>query len=627
MRSINATLEAALLGGSFDAYIKVRVVKGAYDQTFDVREYELTATILKVTLYGNVLISSLLAPTYITLIRGVTISGTNYTLSTSPFISTTGFIHKSDSQGVAYSKIEAHLINPIYLSFLADGTYEDAISDFSTALGKTYTLKDSTADHWQYQFLPDGRNFTSNNAQSFLTLLRQKYFIYCCDNGSDDLLFFCGVNVPSGAQDYHIYPEDVYDLQTGFMPKRRFYSRDENSSVTYSGTAGDTLHNLGFILSTDAAPTLYEQTQGIEPYPVSINLIYQDGDYVNFADDEIFLYPALVREIFNPKLNKLTWRTEVSQHMLFSNTEGGYMPSTIEAAAPYTPLSTLSFDNNLDPSVNNLQALAEAVDELILGTIGRELLTENRTYYVRTDGDDGNAGLVNDADGAFLTVQRAIDVASALDNNGYNITVQLADGTYSENIFLKQCVGTGTVTIVGNVATPANVIIAGTTACFSSLGQSTTYTLSSMKLTGTGSTIGIDCRYSSIINYTSLVFHSSFLYHIQALFGGNVICSGDYFITAGASNAHWSARSGGGITFQGRTISIYNAITFTQFAECRYSATMFLNSSTFTLVGGATVTAKRYLSDLNAVIQTAGGGANYLPGNAAGVTATGGQYA
>jgi hypothetical protein len=256
----------------------------------------------------------------------------------------------------------------------------------------------------------------------------------------------------------------------------------------------------------------------------------------------------------------------------------------------------------------------------------REVLSAVRTYYVRTDGNNGNTGLVNDSGGAFLTIQYAIDIVTSIDNAGYGVTIQVGDGTYTENIVLKQCIGSGGVTIAGNAGTPANVIVAGSTACFSHLGNSTLYTISSLKVTGTGATIGFDVRYGGLVYYTNIVFHSSFLYHLQTLFGGNLVCAGNYSITGNASNAHITARSGGGITIQSRTLSIYNALTFTQFAECRYSGAMFLNSSTFSLIGGATVTGNRYLADMNGVIQTAGGGANYLPGNAAGVTATGGQY-
>ena len=45
----------------------------------------------------------------------------------------------------------------------------------------------------------------------------------------------------------------------------------------------------------------------------------------------------------------------------------------------------------------------------------------------------------------------------------------------------------------------------------------------------------------------------------------------------------------------------------------------------FTFVGSAT--GARYSVALNGVIQTTGAGASYLPGNSAGSSATGGQYA
>jgi len=47
----------------------------------------------------------------------------------------------------------------------------------------------------------------------------------------------------------------------------------------------------------------------------------------------------------------------------FNSTEGGAMPSTIEAAAPYTPLATGNFDRVLSVNDNNLQAAMETIDD------------------------------------------------------------------------------------------------------------------------------------------------------------------------------------------------------------------------------------------------------------------------
>ena len=91
----------------------------------------------------------------------------------------------------------------------------------------------------------------------------------------------------------------------------------------------------------------------------------------------------------------------------------------------------------------------------------RELLAANRTYYVRTDGSDGNTGLANTAGGAFLTIQKAISIVAALDISIYDVTINVADGTYTAGIAITgPWIGTGsTLTITGNTTTPANCVI------------------------------------------------------------------------------------------------------------------------------------------------------------------------
>jgi hypothetical protein len=101
-------------------------------------------------------------------------------------------------------------------------------------------------------------------------------------------------------------------------------------------------------------------------------------------------------------------------------------------------------------------------------TTKRELLTANRTYYVRSDGNDSNTGLANTSGGAFLTVQKAVNIiAATLDLGGSAVTVQIADGTYTGAVSLKEVVGysaPGCLVIQGNNSTPANVVISTTSA-------------------------------------------------------------------------------------------------------------------------------------------------------------------
>lgn len=81
----------------------------------------------------------------------------------------------------------------------------------------------------------------------------------------------------------------------------------------------------------------------------------------------------------------------------------------------------------------------------------RESLTANRTYYVRTDGNDSNTGLTNTSGGAFLTIQKALNVVlGKLDLSGFNVTAQVAAGAYTSAIgFASPQVGAGNITILG----------------------------------------------------------------------------------------------------------------------------------------------------------------------------------
>ena len=136
----------------------------------------------------------------------------------------------------------------------------------------------------------------------------------------------------------------------------------------------------------------------------------------------------------------------------------------------------------------------------------RDTPTANRTYYVSTTGNDSNTGL--DAADAFLTIQRAVNVVcDTLDNMGYAITIQVADGAYNAAVALKPYVGSGLVTLQGNTTTPANVTITlSGSVCISAVNISQSWRIAGFTFSTTG--VAANCLQitGSRVNLAAIAF-------------------------------------------------------------------------------------------------------------------------
>lgn len=260
-------------------------------------------------------------------------------------------------------------------------------------------------------------------------------------------------------------------------------------------------------------------------------------------------------------------------------------------------------------------------------------LTANRIYYVRTDGNDDNNGLTNTSGGAFLTIQRAINVVCGLDLQQYNVTIQVGAGTYTGGIILyayqSSAPTSGRVTILGDATTPSNVVIS-TTSASAILGTHGCgiWNVSGLKLTTATSGHGLVAPWGCEIVITGKMDFGVVAAGYGQIFvtvGGRVEIDASYNVTAGGKAHYWAA--GGGLIgiLAGITVTTSNTPAFvTGFALSDQISWIEAISITF---AGTGATGSRYLVDLNSVIQTGGGGANYFPGNAPGSSATGGQYA
>ncbi|MBX9864025.1 MAG: DUF2793 domain-containing protein [Hyphomicrobium sp.] len=253
----------------------------------------------------------------------------------------------------------------------------------------------------------------------------------------------------------------------------------------------------------------------------------------------------------------------------------------------------------------------------------REVLSANRSYYVRTDGNDANTGLANTSGAAFLTLQKALDVAAALDSSIYNITINVAAGTYATAQTMKPCAGGGLIAVSGAGATTIIDPPAGVNHCFQAIAGGR-FSLANMKLQKTSATTGhgILAQNGSYVQFSAIEFGAlpGNGRHLYASQSATIACNGNYTISGNALQ-HFAAATGG-FVFMNLTATLSGTPVFTRFADAAMCGVIQVNGATFT----GSATGVRYLADAGGVIYTAGGGASFVPGSSAGSVSNGGQY-
>lgn len=250
----------------------------------------------------------------------------------------------------------------------------------------------------------------------------------------------------------------------------------------------------------------------------------------------------------------------------------------------------------------------------------RVTLTATRNYYVSPTGSNSNNGL--SAGAPFLTLQKAVDEAYKLDCSIHNININLADGTYAGAEIHRPLLGGGTLYIIGNVTTPANVVITSGVVA-------TNY--SSVSVTGVRFLIGasyVDALTARgganlIVGKVDFGPQDATADHILVNETGSIIFAQDYTISGGARR-HLSMS--GAVTANGvnRTITLTGTPAFGVdfFYIANGAAAAFWNP---TFSGSAT--GRRYTINTAAVVNLYGKPTTFLPGDVAGVTASGGVYA
>jgi hypothetical protein len=287
---------------------------------------------------------------------------------------------------------------------------------------------------------------------------------------------------------------------------------------------------------------------------------------------------------------------------------------------------------------NFLQAAPTPADLAVWGV--REKLTANRTYYVATaanGGSDSNNGLqptVGTApNGPFLTIQKGIDTAVALDLSIFNCSVRVLDGTYITTsvapaaktaMVLKSYVGAGPISIVGNTVNPQNVIIDVTQGdCVNATNVLGVYNIAGFTfIANTAGYNATRCNGGA----TNVAFQDirwgTAQIHVMSDYGSQVFCTGKQEIF-GDCLYHWNFTNKGIIQDVGKAITLTGTRSIYAFAYGAFNGLLIANQLDFV---GPVVNGQKFLNASLAIINTGAADLNAFPGSVPGTTWSGGYF-
>lgn len=238
------------------------------------------------------------------------------------------------------------------------------------------------------------------------------------------------------------------------------------------------------------------------------------------------------------------------------------------------------------------------------GPSGRIQLTAPKNIYVRPDGNDANVGDVNTAGAAFLTLNRAFTEATKFDKSLYPVAIYLSAGTYAaawSYTDTDRCRGNLACTLIGSTGVATDVTIGVGTITAGELGV-------------------------SALNYAGMnIKERAEVEWLNARATGAVTVATDASLKVSSTNAvtSFTLDTHAKLDMSG-TVSIIGTPAYAAGFITAKNASVATVANTTAFSG--TATGPRYSTSTNAVIDVGGAGATFLPGNAAGTTATGGQY-
>lgn len=271
--------------------------------------------------------------------------------------------------------------------------------------------------------------------------------------------------------------------------------------------------------------------------------------------------------------------------------------------------------------------LTAAVDIYVNPTTGSD------TLY------DGTAATVTGAHGPFATLTKALAYVSQFAPGTFGATIHLSAGTHNGGAVSFQTAVWAhcpvTITGAGVASTLLTTTSATSNSTFANISP-TQYTIQNMDVSHQGSAqggyvigtsgIGASLRVQNVRYMGNSCPGSGFIGSAN----GEVDVIGTITLRASVgSNFFWASGSGAQVIFATGCIidaggGAYSASGgFVNATNSGYIGAQFNP----TLSGAGSMTGPRYNVSLNGVINTAGAGTGFFPGNSSGLSATGGQYA
>lgn len=299
-----------------------------------------------------------------------------------------------------------------------------------------------------------------------------------------------------------------------------------------------------------------------------------------------------------------------------------------------TKLSDLSAATTLTGSeliytVQSGQSVRTTAAQLLVSL--RHILTADTTYYVATTGNDTTG--VGSVGNPWATLQKAYNyVTSAIDFAGFDVIIQLADGTYAQSGRSLSAddawVGGGNLTIQGNLAdrTAVKLQRTGTNSnLVISCSIPTSLTIKFLQAIHNDAAFTANISHSGVgrLNLDSVDMGGGAIGFGTFNEGASINVTGDITIlSAGTGTGHMQNADGGMIFYFPNSVTATGTVSYTAFA-LNDGPTGAIQAGLFTISG--TFTGMRY-AIYGGVILGYSTALDDLPGDAAGVVYDGAHF-